>query len=741
MQAVFSRVSRRLPLALLAAAVAGLTGAGVASAATYTVNTTTDSATPCAGSGTCSLRGAVIAADNAGGSSTINVPAGLYKLTIPSAAADDPTTGDLDINSKSNNATVTINGAGSDSTILSGNNIDRLFAVQQGGSLTLSGMTLRQGYPSSNSSGYGEGGAIYTDGGLTVASDVVFQDNQAESDFGGALGTDTSSAVSLTGATFENNKAYLGSAIGDGSNQTLTVRKSSFLGNGSSSTGAGGAIFSASGPTSGGGLNVDSSTFTANSAFEGGAILWYTGSAVSVTHSTFNGNSAIVDGGAISDGFSSGMALDYDSFTNNSASGLCFFFGAGVRDAKTLNSKRKLSMPHQIPGNICGGGGALSLISSSSNPSYAVAHDLFKGNNSDSGIGGAILWGGGTLSSSASTYADNDSGAAGGAIFADSEIAPNSLTLINDTLSHNGGNNIPGGALYVQYFGTPGSLVNDTITANVGYPGAGIYGTSDLTTSGYSGTGPAGIENTVIADNNGGDCDAQFTSFDLGHNMDSDGSCFSTSTQSSDHPNTEPRLGNPADNGGPLVGNQTDGSAVIIPTDAETSISPTVNSGTNSGCPATDERGVTRPQGGICDIGAFELSAAKLKVTKIAPESVGLHSLFTYKIKVSNSGPGFSTGTTLVDKIPSSETLKDVIANPGGSCTHSGRTVTCKLGDLRNGGSATVKIVVKVNRTGKVTNTARATNAQGSKASGHATTKVHAVKAARAKRTAPKFTG
>ncbi len=698
MQAVFSRLSRRLPLALLASTVVGLAGAGVASAATFTVNTKTDS-TSCSSS-SCSLRGAVIAADTAGGSSTINVPAGLYKLTIPASSADDPSNGDLDIN---NNANVTIVGAGSDSTTLSGNNVDRLFSVQAGASLTLSGTTLRGGQPSSSSSGSQDGGAVYTDGGLTTTSDVVFQDNTAPSgEYGGAIYADTASTVSLTGATFENNGAYYGGAIFDSSNNLMSISKSSFS---SDSTGDeyGGAI-SSSFDDSTGGLDVDSSTFTSNNAYYGGAIYWEASSAVSVTHSTFNANSNSY-GGAIYDDESSSMTLDYDSFLDNSSYE----------------------------------GGALYLDASSTT-AYTLDHDLFKGNSGSDDVGGAIVWYEGTLSSSDSTYEDNNS-YYGGAIYAESG---DSLTLINDTLSHNGGTDNEGGALDVEST-TPASLINDTITKNSaesGY-GGGIELNEDLTTAGYTGSGTPGIENTVIADNNGGDCEAVFSSpFDLGHNMDSDGSCFSTSTQSSDKPNTEPNLGNPANNGGPLVGNQTDGSAVTIPTDAETSASPTVNAGTNTGCPSTDERGVTRPQGGICDIGAFEFAAAKLKVKKTAPKSVLIHKAFTYKIKVLNSGPGFSTSTTLVDKIPSSETLKRVSAPSGVTCSHSGRTVTCALGDLNSGSSKTVKIVVSAKKTGKIKNTATAKNAQGSSASGHATTKVHAakVKAKRKKKTAPAFT-
>src|SRR5690606_29583266 len=34
--------------------------------------------------------------------------------------------------------------------------------------------------------------------------------------------------------------------------------------------------------------------------------------------------------------------------------------------------------------------------------------------------------------------------------------------------------------------------------------------------------------------------------------------------------------------------------------------SPAIDAGDNTACPATDQRGVTRPQGPQCDIGAYE---------------------------------------------------------------------------------------------------------------------------------------
>ena len=53
-----------------------------------------------------------------------------------------------------------------------------------------------------------------------------------------------------------------------------------------------------------------------------------------------------------------------------------------------------------------------------------------------------------------------------------------------------------------------------------------------------------------------------------------------------------------ADNGGPTL------THALLPG------SFAINGGDNSGCPATDQRGVARPQGGTCDIGAYELEIA-----------------------------------------------------------------------------------------------------------------------------------
>jgi hypothetical protein len=54
-------------------------------------------------------------------------------------------------------------------------------------------------------------------------------------------------------------------------------------------------------------------------------------------------------------------------------------------------------------------------------------------------------------------------------------------------------------------------------------------------------------------------------------------------------------IGALGDNGGPT------------PTHALLSGSPAIDTAAGGACPATDQRGVTRPQGPRCDVGAFEV--------------------------------------------------------------------------------------------------------------------------------------
>src|SRR5512143_2013866 len=88
-------------------------------AATFTVNSTADTAPPVpancvSGTGTCTLRAAVLAANASAAADTINLPAGTYTLAIPGRNENLAATGDLDIVVAG--GALTITGAGAATT-------------------------------------------------------------------------------------------------------------------------------------------------------------------------------------------------------------------------------------------------------------------------------------------------------------------------------------------------------------------------------------------------------------------------------------------------------------------------------------------------------------------------------------------------------------------------------------------------------------------------------------------------
>jgi uncharacterized repeat protein (TIGR01451 family) len=85
----------------------------------------------------------------------------------------------------------------------------------------------------------------------------------------------------------------------------------------------------------------------------------------------------------------------------------------------------------------------------------------------------------------------------------------------------------------------------------------------------------------------------------------------------------------------------------------------------------------------------FTALGADLQVVKLAPESVIVSGAVTYTIIVTNLGSLDASNVLLTDTLPVSATFVSATAG----CTHTDGVVTCDLGDLADGESATVVIV------------------------------------------------
>lgn len=286
----------------------------------------------------------------------------------------------------------------------------------------------------------------------------------------------------------------------------------------------------------------------------------------------------IVDGGGIDRvfdivGASSSAALSNLTIQNGqvpSGQG-----SGGIRNIGTLTLDRAIiqhnrangSTSSDIGGGICNGcgpgTGTLTLLNS-----------IVSGNTADRGGG---IFSNATLIITGSSIISNTARAGGGLM--NYASVSGSAALTNSTVS---GNTATSGVAGISQETGAIRITNSTISGNVGNVGGF-----------YHGDGTSTLRNTIIANNDPGtDCLLFGTITSSGHNLSSDSTCGFTA--GGDLQNADPLLGPLANNGGPT------------PTHALLPGSPAFDAGTNTGCPATDQRGITRPQGIRCDIGAFE---------------------------------------------------------------------------------------------------------------------------------------
>jgi CSLREA domain-containing protein len=293
----------------LALVLALLVPGQAAHAASLTVTTTQDEL---AADGNCSLREAIQAANTdsavdgcaaGSGADVITLPAGTYTLAIPGPDEDANATGDLDVS-----GSLTIAGAGTGATVIDGAQLDRVLDVAAGASVTLRGLTIRDGLP------YAFGGGGIRNGGTLALDHVTVTDNQTAGNPSAGGGILNTGSLSLVDSVVSSNHAFGGYSPGGGIDNeqgTLTLERSTVSGN----TTGGSFTFGAGIATGGGTLTVERSAVSGNVAGAGGGISSQGGAIVAFSDSTLSGNKASGGGGFIS---SSGAVA---TFTNATISG------------------------------------------------------------------------------------------------------------------------------------------------------------------------------------------------------------------------------------------------------------------------------------------------------------------------------------------------------------------------------------------------------------------------------------
>ena len=241
--------------------------------------------------------------------------------------------------------------------------------------------------------------------------------------------------------------------------------------------------------------------------------------------------------------------------------------------------------------NSAGIGGGLSMWG---NPTLTNVE--FRKNSADLYGGGMYMYHGSAPSLNHVTFDHNSAGSGGGGLFTDEASYP---TLMNLTFSHNsapfgggmssghgditvtnatfyGNTADDGGAIFNASYGTL-YLWNVTISGNTGTSMGGVSSTS------FSST--LTINNSIIYGNSGGNLDgAEDVTYSIVQ-----GGYPGTSNLDLD-----PLLGALQNNGG------------FTQTMALGAGSPAINAGDAANCPPVDQRGIPRPQGTRCDIGAYE---------------------------------------------------------------------------------------------------------------------------------------
>lgn len=394
---------------------------------------------------------------------------------------------------------------------------------------------------------------------VRIAELAITHGRLPPSRFGGALENDEGDVV-LERVAVRGNRSTAGGGGLSAHQGTLTVRNSSIAGNEATPSGSGGGIYF-QGP---GTLTVVDSAIAANeAAIVGGGIYANSTTMASLERSSVGRNRAENAGGIVMVG--AGMTLTRSGVRRNRAEQSGGGLAAVSAGALTLS---RTTVSRNRAGTDAGG-----IEVNSNNSSLTVLESTIANNEAVTGDGGGIRMVNGTHAFENATISGNRAGDDGGGFFT------GTASLMTPEVSAN----------------------NTTIARNVAdadESGAGAGGGF------YQLNGSIELDNSIVGENldlgtvTGPDCAAGAITADYSLFGTTMGCTVAAGTNNL---TAAPLLSPLDDRGGPTPTHGLPGTSPA--TDAANPNPPGSAPGT---CAMEDQRGVTRPEGLNCDMGAFE---------------------------------------------------------------------------------------------------------------------------------------
>lgn len=515
-----------------------------AQAATYTVTKTADTNdTVC--DADCSLREAFDVADGNGQTDTINFNIPSSDAGCSGANCTITLTSAIEPAADGGNLT-TVTGTGANVITLSGGNATKHFTFQANRNVSINFLTISGGNGVSPTL-TNCGGAICVATASLTLDNVVLQNNSTPGD-GGAINANAASTLSVTNSTIRNNSA-------------------GNLGGGIQSANAGSV------------LNLTNSTVSSNSATNSGGGVYVFSNTTTVTNTSFSNNTAAFGAGFYSE--RSSATITDSTISNNTAA----TEGGGLSN-NTNTSGGSLTVNNSVINNNRANAGSGGGFSTFGLGTLTINNSTISGNFSNNVGGGIVIFS--TANVINSTVSGNSSVSTGGAI---SNQTAGVLNLTNSTISGNS-STAPTGAAGIRNIGTA-NLISSTISNN-----------SSNINSGISNSGTATLENTIVANNPGGDCTRLAGTINATYSLIEQNPACVNGTNTNNLTG-DPNLGPLANNGGATQTHALQTASIAI--DKGNSVL------------TTDQRGLPRPvdeptapngTGNLSDIGAFEVQGA-----------------------------------------------------------------------------------------------------------------------------------